>query len=266
MKTALLAPSPDLPELLASARATPAEGVPASCRSREELEEENEALRREIAELQTFRTLAYRDALTGLWNRRYFDERLAEELGRARRSGNAPFSILLIDVNDLKRINDQRGHQAGDEALAAVATFLRATLRAHDVCCRTGGDEFAVLLPGASQRDCAGIVQRLRRELAAAQGRRGTRGTLAGAPLPVGLAFGAATCPDQGNTPADMVAHADEVMYRDKRRQKARTSSQFDGVSAVPRIGTAEPPRSRQQLLPLRASGSAGGEGGGAVR
>src|SRR5687767_10642170 len=80
-----------------------------------ELKRENARLRKELAELETYRNLAWQDGLTGLWNRRYFDDRLSQEISLARRKPGRRFSVMLLDLNDLKRINDEEGHAAGDE-------------------------------------------------------------------------------------------------------------------------------------------------------
>lgn len=176
-----------------------------------ELVKENETLRRELAELETYRTLAYRDELTGLWNRRYFDERLTEEISRASRD-QLRLSVMVADVNDLKLVNDTKGHAAGDRLIRWVATFLKETLRAHDVCCRIGGDEFAVILPGMEATVSEGLIGRLRVALAHASQRL---------ERPVTLSLGAASYPGDASGPRGLLAQADEAMYRDKRRQKS---------------------------------------------
>jgi diguanylate cyclase (GGDEF)-like protein len=177
------------------------------------LSRENAALRREVAKLQVFRSMAYRDPLTGLWNRRYFEERLAEEQSRSQRAGSGRrFSLLVVDINDFKVINDQHGHPMGDALLKWAGEFLHTHLRTHDVACRTGGDEFAVLLPDVSGEDAGRLVARLREQLVVANRTR---------EIPLGMSLGMATWPDAGTTTADLVAHADEEMYADKRRQKA---------------------------------------------
>ena len=99
-----------------------------------ELQRENAKLRRAVAELESYRKLAYRDALTGLWNRRYFEERLSQEQSLARRKTSRRYSLMVLDLNDLKRINDVEGHAAGDEAIKRAAAFLKTRLREHDVC------------------------------------------------------------------------------------------------------------------------------------
>ncbi len=177
------------------------------------LSRQNAALRREVAKLQVFRSMAYRDPLTGLWNRRYFEERLAEEKSRSERAGSGRrFSVLVIDINDFKRINDEHGHPVGDELLKWAGEFLETHLRTHDVACRTGGDEFSVLLPDTTSEDVARLITRLRELLAVANRSR---------EIPLGMSLGAGTWLDSGSTTADVIAHADEEMYADKRRQKA---------------------------------------------
>ncbi len=100
------------------------------------------------------------DALTGLWNRRAFSRSLARELARSER-GAAPLSVLLIDLDHLKRINDEGGHAAGDAALAAVGARLREISRRSDVAARIGGDEFALLAPDTPPDQALALAERL---------------------------------------------------------------------------------------------------------
>jgi diguanylate cyclase (GGDEF)-like protein len=176
-----------------------------------DLARENAALRRRIVELEAFRTMAYRDPLTGLWNRRYFDERMAEELDRSRRNSTRLLSVMVIDVNEFKQLNDRLGHAEGDRALCWVAAFLKGHLRAHDVCCRVGGDEFAVILPDVGEEGCETLTARLREKLA-------WDGTLPA--FAIGLSIGTATLPTEVCSGEDLVRTADRAMYRDKQRQK----------------------------------------------
>lgn len=108
---------------------------------------------------------AHLDSLTGLLNRRGFEERAKQELKRAARSGS-PVSLLMVDANDFKRINDNWGHLAGDKALLAIANGIRARVRPYDLVGRLGGDEFAVLLPGLGAQDAAALIPRLLESIA----------------------------------------------------------------------------------------------------
>jgi diguanylate cyclase len=122
------------------------------------------ALLREIAalrnEVRALARLARTDPLTGLANRRGWDEHLDRELARARRSGCA-VSVALLDFDNFKAFNDAHGHQAGDRLLVAAAAAWEGQLRAVDVLCRWGGDEFAVLLPDCSEREIQEIIARI---------------------------------------------------------------------------------------------------------
>ncbi len=106
--------------------------------------------------------LVFIDALTHAFNRRYFDERLAEEWGRAQRTGR-PLGLILIDVDYFKQFNDVNGHQRGDDALRQVAQALKETiLRPGDVVCRYGGEEFACLLPDTDLDGALQVAQRMK--------------------------------------------------------------------------------------------------------
>jgi two-component system, cell cycle response regulator len=100
------------------------------------------------------------DALTGLYNRRYLQHRLVDELGRARREGR-PLACLMLDVDHFKPVNDRWGHQAGDRVLAQIAHVIREQCRECDIPIRYGGEEFAVLLPGASGTEAAVVGARI---------------------------------------------------------------------------------------------------------
>jgi diguanylate cyclase (GGDEF)-like protein len=109
--------------------------------------------------------LAARDRLTGLYNRRLFEEQLEVAVARSARTGEE-LSLLVVDVDGLKRINDLGGHPAGDNALYALAEALRTSTRATDVCCRLGGDEFAVILPASGSDAALRVAERAQERLA----------------------------------------------------------------------------------------------------
>jgi diguanylate cyclase (GGDEF)-like protein len=105
--------------------------------------------------------LASIDPLTGLFNRRYFDSRLEAELQRARRNGE-PLTLLMVDIDNFKRINDDHGHMVGDRLLRCVAERLRRGVRIFDVCARYGGDEFAILMPSSNVDTAVLVADRIR--------------------------------------------------------------------------------------------------------
>jgi diguanylate cyclase (GGDEF)-like protein len=153
------------------------------------------------------------DGLTDLANRRQFEEALASEISRAERFGGA-LSLILADLDDFKQVNDQHGHQAGDDVLREFAAVLRDTVRDIDLAARYGGEEFAVLLP---QTDLAGaerLAERLRQAMAARR-----IAPLPDASFTVTSSFGVASFPD-APTPAGLFAAADEALYRAKSAGK----------------------------------------------
>jgi len=185
-------------------RRTPPAGVAALLR-------ENAELRQTLAAMEPLRELAYRDALTGTWNRRFFGERLAEEFSRARREPGASFTLVIVDLNEMKRINDGHGHDMGDSVLRWVARFLEQNVRAYDVVFRIGGDEFAVLLPSTAGEEADCLITRLRGQLGVANTWQD---------LPVGLSFGSATYTDKDADDLAIFRRADKAMYGDKSRQR----------------------------------------------
>lgn len=183
---------------------------PARPGSVEVLARENAELR---AEVERLRSLALTDALTQLPNRRYMQDRLETEVARAVRY-HQPLALLVIDVDDFKRINDTWGHKKGDEVLVWVASFLKSQLRACDVACRTGGDEFVVVLPGTTRDGAEQLAARLRELLSTL--RRGTGQN----DHPVKMSIGhAALGPGTGDVDS-LVAAADHAMYEAKAAAK----------------------------------------------
>ncbi len=156
------------------------------------------------------RSLADRDPLTGFYNHRYLFERLGTEILRARRA-RQPLSLLMIDIDDFKLVNDTFGHQFGDRCLVALAEVVRATLRASDVPARYGGDEFAAILPDtdleAAQAAADRIVEALRVNPVIAEG--------LGA-VPIVVSIGAASLGPSIRTPTELVGAADARMYAAK--------------------------------------------------
>lgn len=119
---------------------------------------QRKVFRRETDRLEAHATI---DEVTGLWNRRLFSERLSEEVARSRRYG-APLSLIMLDLDGFKQVNDTWGHLTGDTVLTAVASLLRGSLRESDVPARFGGDEFAVILPGITKTEAYVVAEKLR--------------------------------------------------------------------------------------------------------
>jgi diguanylate cyclase (GGDEF)-like protein len=186
-------------------------------RSREnaerQLREANEQLQEGIASVRALQgrleAMAFRDPLTGLYNRRYLDDALERELQRARRQGY-PVSVLVIDIDRFKELNDQHGHQAGDEVLTALASELHASVRADDLACRWGGEEFVLVLPTMSIEAACARADMFRRDFE----RRAVR--YRDANLRATVSVGVAAFPMHGVTAAELLGAADNALYRAK--------------------------------------------------
>jgi diguanylate cyclase (GGDEF)-like protein/putative nucleotidyltransferase with HDIG domain len=160
---------------------------------------------------------ALKDALTGLANPRALQFQAAREIGRARRSA-APFSLLLLDLDDFKIINDEYGHLAGDRALQEVAKVLQQSTRPYDTCIRYGGDEFVVLLPSCDRHEAEDRCLELQRAVAALSLRAPD-----GREIPLRVSVGASVFPEDGDTYERMLVVADRRMYRNKAQSKKVT-------------------------------------------
>jgi diguanylate cyclase (GGDEF)-like protein len=158
--------------------------------------------------VERVKRLAYLDGLTGIFNRRYFELRIEEELERARRF-NSGMAVIMVDIDQFKRLNDEFGHLLGDEVLRQVSSIFSQQLRKIDVVCRYGGEEFAVLLSQTSQQHAMGVAEKLRRMVNSWQ--------FPGVPRPVTISAGVATCPDHGSTREQLVKAADAGLYAAKQ-------------------------------------------------
>ena len=195
---------------------------------------ENERLRQEVARLEAERlrlleeanarlvALATTDPLTGLANRRVFDEALAREAGLVSRGGRS-LSLVMFDVDRFKGFNDAFGHPAGDEVLRQVASALRACCRATDVAARIGGEEFAILLPDTDAEGARAMAERARQ-------------TVEGGPWPlrpVTMSAGVATlrpgCPAGSGTA--LFTAADQALYRAKKEGRNRVESAPEDIT-----------------------------------
>jgi diguanylate cyclase (GGDEF)-like protein len=162
-------------------------------------------------QFEQMRFLADHDPLTNLLNRRSFVQHLDAEVARSRRY-NRPLALVILDLDELKTVNDTQGHAAGDEALKRVADALRAMIRTGDNAFRIGGDEFAVLLAEANEQEAAAAAERIADALQLA------------------ASFGVAVCRSEGEAGA-LLRDADDAMYRMKRRRRAARFG--DDLSAV---------------------------------
>jgi diguanylate cyclase (GGDEF)-like protein len=130
----------------------------------EELEQRNQLLEAEIERLRVYKDYAYTDALTEIPNRRFYYERLLQEIARARRNCSA-LTLALVDLDLFKQINDDVGHRGGDQVLKFFSQFMRVNLRQEDIVCRIGGDEFAIILPDTPAENAAIFFDRIRGKL-----------------------------------------------------------------------------------------------------
>lgn len=177
---------------------------------------------------QRMNNMANVDRLTGLFNRRFFDNQLSFEIERATRYGH-PLSLLMIDIDHFKRVNDTQGHQKGDEVLAAVGALIEANTRSSDIAARYGGEEMAVILPETTREQAAIAAEKLRRRIESESEPRtklkvtvsigvatvGPRGP--GAPAEAGE-------PPEDTTPATLMEKADGALYKAKELGRNRVA------------------------------------------
>ena len=162
------------------------------------------------------------DPLTGLPNTRFMFMHLTRELARADRLASE-FSLLVMDLNDFKDINDSYGHHAGDRALRAVSQALRAAIRPYDICARYAGDEFVVVLTGCGREEAEGKRLELQRAIA-----RAVFEPLPGHVVPLSISAGAAVFPEDGDSYEALLAKADSRMYHDKSASKRDGQRQLE--------------------------------------
>lgn len=198
------------------------------------LERSQEQLR-ELA--QHLQETSDRDSLTGLYNHGYLVRRLEEEISLAGRHG-LPLSIVILDLNEFKAVNDSHGHLVGDEVLRQIAGGIREQVRRHDVVARYGGDEFCLVLPETEFAGAQKVVGKLRAAMVELAGplAEWTEG-------PVTFGVGVATYGAHGDTAHQLIAFADDRLYREKQATRlGRAQANEGGSLAEPRTGvTAQP-------------------------
>ena len=187
--------------------------------SAQAIEQANEVLRTQLDEInrlqEQLREQAHRDPLTGQYNRRYLDTTLQRELMRCAREGS-PISLLMVDIDHFKTINDTHGHPVGDEVLRQMGLILATHARAHDVVCRYGGEEFLLMLPQLPLPQALQRAEQLRRAV------QSHAFLTAGGEIAVTLSVGVASYPDHGHTVDELLRSADHALYQAKREGRNR--------------------------------------------
>jgi len=153
--------------------------------------------------------LAYTDGLTGLHNRRYLLEQMEREFARAKRNGSS-LSMIMMDLDGLKMINDRLGHNEGDRVLQELGRLIKGNTRASDVAARWGGDEFVVLAPDTASRPARRIAERIRAKAEQCKPISSEEAT------PITVSVGVATYPEHAANLTELIKHADEAMYNAK--------------------------------------------------
>lgn len=185
-----------------------------------------------IALQEKLRTQSLRDPLTGLYNRRYMEDALDRYVSLAERSGTAT-SVIMIDLDNFKSLNDSHGHAKGDAVLRDVAAQLVGGLRPSDVVCRYGGEELLVILPGCGLDDAMLKAEMLRIRVEALTEVHGT---------PISASFGVASVPETATSPVDVIPRADAALYLAKQQGKNRIVTADRRAArdeGLPRLATA---------------------------
>jgi diguanylate cyclase (GGDEF)-like protein/PAS domain S-box-containing protein len=211
------------------------------------LQAANEALRQQVTEIEALqhglREQAVHDALTGLHNRRYLDETLEKLLTHMHAIGQ-PVSIVMLDVDHFKTINDSHGHKVGDQVLAMLGTLLAERFRAGDIVCRYGGEEFVAVLPGSPLEDARAKCEQLREEIAALE-----VPLVDGGMLHLTSSMGVATSPEHGSEAEWLLQLADAALYAAKAggRNRVVTAGSLMSQRADPAGVTNADPEPRQE-------------------
>ncbi len=176
--------------------------------------ENNERIAALIEKLEV---MSNTDALTGIYNRRYFEIELGKEYQRASRSAS-PFAVACVDLDNLKELNDTDGHLTGDRVLQNIGEIIRKNCRLYDVPARLGGDEYAILLPNTTGSHAVSFASRLCEHIAAHNfAQEGASGN-----IPITVSIGVATYPDDGRDVGAVMKSADSALYEAKHRGRNR--------------------------------------------
>ena len=190
-------------------------------RAEDEIKIANERLSAQLAKVESLQAIlreqVIRDSLTGLFNRRYLDESLGNELAHAKREGK-PVSILMMDIDHFKELNDSYGHKAGDQMLKAISRFLLSGVRQSDMVCRYGGEEFTIIMPGASLEDAKYRAETFVSEFRDLQVFREEQ------QLKSTISVGVAIFPEHGKTSDELIRAADTALYMAKKAGRNRVA------------------------------------------
>lgn len=198
-------------------------------------------LRHKLAELSN---LVRTDTLTGIANYRYFVQALEQEIERTQRSGQ-PTSLIMLDIDFFKKVNDQWGHEIGNQALIHLSRLLQKIVRKLDIPCRYGGEEFAIILPDTNLSACLPVAERIR------EGIEKSPLDVAGQPLRMTVSLGIATYTDKQETTVEaLVKQADDYLYQAK--ENGRNQVCHAKLPSVDIVTTEE----KQALSELFGSGT----------
>ncbi|MDO8527830.1 MAG: GGDEF domain-containing protein [Deltaproteobacteria bacterium] len=164
--------------------------------------------------------MAVLDAVTGIFNKRYFLDRLKEEFSHSKRTKN-PISLLMVDIDHFKKINDTLGHLAGDFALAHLAQTLKQMVRTEDILARYGGEEFAVILRGTDEKGAWQLSERIRQAVEKSPAHFETTNI----PMTISLGIASLTPAGEFKSEEDFIAAADHYLYQSKKAGRNRTSA-----------------------------------------
>ena len=194
---------------------------------------------------ETLRSQAIRDALTGLFNRRYLEETLEREITRVKRQGIS-LGVIMMDLDHFKLYNDTFGHSAGDELLSALGILLKSQIRGEDIACRYGGEEFLVILPGASVSTALERAEILRQAVKEMH-------LLHPGLKPTTLSLGVAVYPDHGDTGLELIRAADAALYRAKQAGRDQVmAAEYAGVPHSGRTANLAISPAKDRLSPIR--------------
>jgi diguanylate cyclase (GGDEF)-like protein len=175
--------------------------------------------------------LSVTDGLTGLYNHLHFEDRLRDEICRSQRYNNAPASLIMLDLDHFKRVNDEYGHPFGDRVLRGTAELISTAIRGPDICARYGGEEFAVILPNTLLQGALAVAERFLRKLREKSYPVVGPGNDPGGEVRVTASAGVAVYPTTDvNTPETLLKCADDALYRAKREGRDRACAHQPGA------------------------------------